>query len=99
GNNTLNRVALVLLTRQEASWQEFINRVGADRPGTGMLTDPMLLDTYLQALGETGQRAKLLETYRTVETSIQGVPPSLMNLMRVKVAAFCGDDFIVAQLF
>ncbi|WP_437228135.1 rhomboid family intramembrane serine protease [Planctomicrobium sp. SH661] len=95
----LGRMAQVLITRQQGSWQDFLN--WAHEPGNmnTVRSDPNLLDAYLQALGETGRRSELLRYTQQLEATPRAVPAGTLNLIRMKAAAFSGDDFIVAQIF
>lgn len=96
----VGRLALLIRTRETSDWQGLLNWI-ADHPSRrDLVSDPLILDGYLQALGETGQRQRLLKEYdRLFIASQTKLPHSLLNIIRAKIAAFTGDDFIVAQLF
>lgn len=89
-------LARVLYTRHQWAWQEFLDWANLQVPRHRIFSDPNLADTYLQALGETGQRDELLlRGIEVARTSHFGEME--MNLLRMKAAAFCGDEFVVAQ--
>lgn len=98
-NSPLGRMALTLQTRLEGSWQEFLDCVDAQLERKTVFADPNLLDTYLQSLGETGQRGELFRQYEQWQSASPRSSSGLLNFVRAKLAAFSGDDFIVAQLF
>lgn len=89
-------LARVLYTRHQWSWQEFLDWVNSQVPRHRIISDPNLADTYLQALGETGQCEEMLrQGFDIARGGMFGEMET--NLLRMKAAAFCGDDFVVAQ--
>ena len=90
-DTAVGRTANVLLTRKNGNWQGLVEWIEAHSRKNRMLSDPMLADAYLQALGELGAHEDLAREYTRLtrrRLSIGG--SSLLNLWRLKVCAFCG---------
>jgi len=86
----IGRAARVLLTRVQGNWSEFIEWIHSTPDLSHTLSDGLLLDAYLQALGETGQIENMLavcsHSVRPGRTA-----PGTLTAIRMKVSAFCGD--------
>jgi len=93
-----SRTARVLKARTEGSWQSFLDWANEPENRREVLSDPHLLDSFLQALGETGQREELVREFDALQSVFRQFPAQTRELCTVKVAAFCGDDLLVAQL-
>ena len=96
---SLGRTAMIVRTRYTADWLGFLNWVADHPQRRRLLTDGAVLDGYLQGLGETGQHEKLLSEFQrlVLQQEIE-LPRMLLNLIRMKVAAFCGDVPLVEAL-
>jgi len=97
GNHPLGRMALVLQTRFSGHWQTFLDWANIPENWSAVHSDPGLLDTFLQGLGETGQRDELYRHYERISATGQRLPATFSQLIRMKLAAFSGNDFIVSQ--
>jgi len=98
GDNPLGRMAMVLQTRFSGHWQAFLDWANISENWSAVHSDPGLLDTFLQGLGETGQRDELYRHYERISATSQRLPATFLHLIRMKLAAFSGDDFLVSQL-
>ena len=96
--SALSNLARVLEYRLEGRWDELLSWIqheAREQP----LRDPLLIDGYLQALGETGRRHELLHEYQRIVLQEQRVDDAFQtNLIRMRVVAFCGEVAITEKL-
>ena len=91
-------LARVLVARMEGNWEETLRWIRTTY-NLHHVTDPVLIDVYMQALGETGQHDLLVaEFQRMLGDPQQHLDPLQSNLIRMRVAAFCGEVGIVERL-
>ncbi|MCA8995923.1 MAG: rhomboid family intramembrane serine protease [Planctomycetaceae bacterium] len=89
---SIGRMAMIMRTRRVGNWLEFLEFAESWIAGHPPAADPLMLDAYLQALGETGHRPRLLAEFaRLVRRRESEFPPFFLNVIRAKVAAFSGD--------
>jgi rhomboid protease GluP len=94
----LYRVAQVLQVRQSDDWGQTLAWLTAHGPLQPQ-NDPLLIDLYLQALGETGQFPELLEEYaRLCQAPEQKAQGLQQKLFRLRAAMYCGQVDLVEQL-
>ncbi len=98
--NTIGRAAAVIRMRTTTDFREFIAWVDTSAHRSQLLTDAQVVDAYLQAMGETGQRERMFDVFRERVVSHQLATSSTMrHVMRMKVAAFSGQvDFVMQVL-
>jgi|GEM_PF-943888 len=96
---SVGRMALGLRTRLTGQWQSFLDQISDEPASLESSTDPLLVETYLQSLGETHRRSELLREYqRLVERRLGQIAPVLVTVNEMKLAAFCGEVLMVSQL-
>lgn len=94
------RSAFLLLTRLQGDWSGFLHIILNSTNRGALLADPHVANTYLEALGETGQYQQLVTEYQRLST-LRRSPfhGQTVNIARLKVAAFLGRTDLVGQLF
>ncbi|HWL11193.1 MAG TPA: rhomboid family intramembrane serine protease [Planctomicrobium sp.] len=93
------RMALNLLTRVQGTWLNLLEKIDSHPDKERLLHDLMLLDAYLQALGETNRRTDLLREYQhRLLPRIEMIPLSYLATVQAKLAAFCGDELLLMQV-
>lgn len=91
-HSPLGRTAIALQARQTEQWLPFLSWIDSSPDRDHLLLDGNLLDVYLQALGETGQRTRMLHEFaRRMEGRV--TPTAQM-----RVAALCGEVETVERL-
>ena len=91
-HSPLGRTAIALQARQTEQWLPFLSWIDSSPDRDELLADGNLLDVYLQALGETGQRTRMLHEFAH---RMQGrVTPTA----QLRVAALCGEVATVERL-
>ncbi|WP_417849873.1 rhomboid family intramembrane serine protease [Thalassoglobus sp.] len=98
-NNSVGKSAFVISTRLQGRWDRFLRLIQTSKSPQGLLADPLLANIYLQALGETGQTELLIESFRRgLNKKKRGNSALMLNISRMKLAAFCGRIDVVAHL-
>lgn len=98
-NSASGRAAFVITTRLRGEWQNFLSSIAASPKSEKLLHDALFMNIYLQALGETGQTERLLyEFVRLIQNRKPACSGLMLNISRMKVAAFCGRPELVAML-
>lgn len=93
------RAAFVILTRLNGDWERYVIAIEQSPQRDRLLSDPLIENVYLQALGETGQLERMLYEYVVHESRRdRPVAAIMLNIARMKVAAFCGDEELVRTL-
>ncbi len=91
--------AFVILTRLTNRWDNFLKQIHRAKFPQKLLTDPLLSNIYLQALGETGNTELLVKNFqKQMSRQRRGNSALILNISRMKLAAFCGRLDIVAHL-
>lgn len=97
--SSVGMTAFVILTRMQGAWQDYLDTCRSSSRVTQRLADPLLSNIYLQALGETGDLSGMLRHFeQVIEHPQRGTSIIMLNIARMKVAAFCGDLELVATL-
>jgi rhomboid protease GluP len=89
---SIGRAAVALMLRQSGEWPAFQYWVDLHPQRDDVLADPLLLDAYLQSLGETGQRERMLLEFSQRAEAREQAPA------QVHIAALCGDVATVRRL-
>ncbi|WP_437187669.1 rhomboid family intramembrane serine protease [Planctomicrobium sp. SH668] len=97
-SSQIGRILYGMRTRMERSWIPYINWYRANRHHPEIINDIGLFDTYIQSLGESGQRSEMLREYAVIQNRFQNSPVEAERYLRVKIAAFSGDDLLAAQI-
>ncbi len=95
-HTVLGRTALAMQVRYAADWWGYIAWVDAHPLREGLLADDNLCDVYLQALGETGQRERMLHELARSQTRPE--QPASHPTTLLHVAALCGEVATVERL-
>lgn len=90
--STLSHAATALQVRQAGDWTGYLQWVETHPGRQRLLQDGQLLDTYLQALGETGQRARMVQEFQSHPAAHSQAATQL------RVAALVGDEITVGRL-
>ena len=98
--NPMGRMAVVLRTRLSGDWSGYLQWFRSHRPEQFSVNEPLVLDCFIQALGETGQRDAMVRSYAQLVAPRASVLPEYpLNLTRAKVAAFLGATETVGEIF
>lgn len=99
-NSPPGRAAFVILIKLQGSWLEMLNVIANSTAPQKLLADPLMMNAYLQALGETGQTELLIQEYARLGHKKQRLGSALsLNTLRLIVAVFSGRLDLVAKLF
>jgi rhomboid protease GluP len=90
---------MVLQIRQSGDWQRLLDWLASRPEQASLMAEPMLLDGYLQALGETGNTLLMLREFDRISRQLaSNLHTTPLSMIRAKVAAFCGDEETVSEL-
>jgi rhomboid protease GluP len=94
------RTVIVLQTRNRGNWQEFLDWLDSQPQREEWLEDPLVLDAYLQGLGETERLEELFAEFERLLIDRQPhLSRTMLNLIRMKAAAFGGEPELVEEIF
>ena len=86
------RTAAILKVRHSGDWESFLQTMESPQMRNLILREPLGVDLYLQSLGESGQTEEMVKVFdRHVLRRRGAASATLINLIRLKVAAFCGQ--------
>lgn len=99
GETPLSHMARVLVAAHSGDWPALIAWIHDPCTPRSVLDQPLILEGYLRALGETGRPgAMLIELQRLVLDSRQLLPPLLLDMTKAEAAAFAGEVELTIEL-
>lgn len=93
----LGQLALVTWARHTGKWQELLDQFKLGSVTIKPESDFLVLEGYLQALGETGRRNEMLQEYqRLILSQAENFAPSDFARLNARISGYCGDPILVS---
>ncbi|WP_437193757.1 rhomboid family intramembrane serine protease [Planctomicrobium sp. SH527] len=96
-SHPIGQLSLIVWARSTGEWQGLLDQLKLNAVTVKPNSDFLVLEGYLQALGETGRRNEMLHEYqRLILSQTETFVPSDFARLNARIAGYCGDPLLVA---